>query len=225
MKVREVANAIIVEPFHRSINKTYLPLNFDEILDLCCNLVRIEDEQLEFFHSSVKEFLQSEDLEASLSSYSIFGSESLAHQEIGQACLTYLTFSCFRIPALESSQFLSGDQTLHLSWEVYDATVVKGISTILNNRNSNQLDSEYPLLSYACLYWSDHLAWAGASTHLSNSLQKFMASTAMVTWIAVCSLFDSDQNTSPSPQLASLARVKGNLKRWCASGTSLCIKS
>lgn len=217
-----------IEVQSTSIARDDLPTEYEDILIVCSNLVKIVDNTLEFFHSSVKDFLLSNELEEGTPAHIVFGNATMAHRDIATICLTYLMFDCFKKPSVDEEMYTflqtQATEELSKSLQAYsDKSIKKPFErTEVRARSGNlgvdggALRNQYPFLSYASQYWSGHLVEVGQKTDsadLTTLVAQFLRSTALSTWIASCSVFHSEEPISPSEWFLSVIRVGEDLQQ------------
>jgi len=221
MRLVEVVHASKIERGTKSIEADDLPTDYSDILMVCSDLVHVVDETLEFIHSSVRDMLLCTTLRKGTPAGSLFGSSSMAHEEIALACLTYLSFRCFEQPARYSTSYCQPDlpraeeSAPNLCW--FEDDVGKyplETSSELRRYETRPyviLRNLYPLLDYASKYWFFHVS-ASKSVNLCDIISKFLQSTALTTWVSTCSIFDMEYGAFPSDYLLSVSIVVENIR-------------
>ena len=197
LNIGELVHATALEEGQRIIDDDDLPPEDIDLLDVCRNLIRIDERtsQVQFIHSSVSEFLMMLKLPESTN-------PSLeTHRHLSAACLTYLMLDCFQTP---TGQFVTADTdrvrrnevrmpNLWGSLRVNEEDNPDRIFHYPNGVSKCEIvsmydfSSAYPFFQYASLYWPVHVYLAchddDANSELGPQISRFFGSRALETWI------------------------------------------
>jgi hypothetical protein len=223
LRLPEINYAIRIEPNTTFLDEIYLATDDKDIVLLCSNLVRITSGYLEFFHLSVKDFLLHKLPENSAAS-KIFQNKFRAHKTIAITCLTYLGFESFQVCKSELLESLSKSEDISNSNERHGHN---GLSKLLASSGTaavSELDERYFLLQYASHYWAAHCLEV-KNIKVFDQMKKFIQSKALITWIAVCSVYDSKEYVFPSAALQAILEATKYLENKDKSrqGISKCM--
>lgn len=161
--VDELLNALAIHPGAKDYSSTRsLIRGFAAVKDVCSPLITKETTQVSqvvrFYHKSVRDFLLNtagrDDMDERLKGFLI--DEAFAEEEIGLACLTYLSYERYHKP-------------LHLK-------------ALLRESDTPE---EHAYLRYAATFWYAHLWEADPSPRVIKAVEDFLKSPAFWTCIYV----------------------------------------